>query len=52
MKSPRDHALALLKKASNDLVAAKATVATGKAFDYELRGLTEEEIDTVRVRVE
>jgi HEPN domain-containing protein len=33
MKSPRDHALALLKKAANDLVAARATVATGKAFD-------------------
>jgi len=33
MKSPRDHALALLKKAANDLVAARATVATGKALD-------------------
>jgi HEPN domain-containing protein len=33
MKSPRDHAMALLKKAANDLVAAKATVATGKALD-------------------
>jgi len=33
MKSPRDHALALLKKADNDLVAARATLATGKALD-------------------
>jgi len=33
MKNPRDHALALLKKAANDLVAAKATLATGKALD-------------------
>lgn len=33
MKSPRDHALALLKKAANDLVAARATVTTGKALD-------------------
>jgi HEPN domain-containing protein len=33
MKSPRDHALVLLKKAANDLVAARATVATGRALD-------------------
>lgn len=33
MKSPRDHALALLKKAANDLVAARATLATGEALD-------------------
>ena len=33
MKSPRDHALALLKKAANDLVDARATVTTGKALD-------------------
>jgi len=33
MKSPRDHALALLKKAANDLMAAGATVATGRALD-------------------
>lgn len=33
MKSPLDHALGLLKKASNDLVAARATLATGEAFD-------------------
>ncbi|HID62450.1 MAG TPA: HEPN domain-containing protein [Anaerolineae bacterium] len=33
MKSPRDHALALLKKAANDLVAAKTTITTGKALD-------------------
>jgi len=33
MKGPYDHALALLKKAANDLVAAKATLATGKALD-------------------
>ena len=33
MKSPREHALALLSKAENDLVAAKATIATGKALD-------------------
>jgi HEPN domain-containing protein len=33
MKSPREHALALLSKADHDLVAAKATIATGKALD-------------------
>ncbi len=33
MKSPRDHALTLLKKAANDLVAARATITTGEAFD-------------------
>jgi HEPN domain-containing protein len=33
MRSPHDHALALLKKAANDLVAARATVTTGKALD-------------------
>ncbi|MEA3459308.1 MAG: HEPN domain-containing protein [Chloroflexota bacterium] len=33
MKSPRDHALALLEKAANDLVAARATLATGEALD-------------------
>ena len=33
MKSPRDHALALLDKAEHDLVAARATLATGAAMD-------------------
>ncbi|MEW6356519.1 MAG: HEPN domain-containing protein [Planctomycetota bacterium] len=33
MKSPRDHALALLEKAEHDLVAAEATIATGQALD-------------------
>lgn len=33
MKSPREHALTLLKKAANDLVAARATLATGEALD-------------------
>jgi len=33
MKAPRDHAQALLGKAANDLVAAQATLATGKALD-------------------
>lgn len=33
MKSPRDHALALLKKAANDLVAARTTITTGQALD-------------------
>jgi len=33
MKGPHDHALALLGKAANDLVAAKATLATGEALD-------------------
>jgi len=33
MKGPRDSALGLLEKASHDLVAAKATVAVGEAFD-------------------
>jgi len=32
-KSPRDHAQALLSKANNDLVAAEAILATGRAFD-------------------
>ena len=33
MKTPLDHAKALLKKANNDLVAAQATFATGQAMD-------------------
>lgn len=33
MKAPRDHALGLLSKAENDLVAARATIGTGRAFD-------------------
>jgi len=33
MNGPREHALALLGKAENDLIAARATVATGKALD-------------------
>lgn len=33
MKSPLDHARGLLDKASNDLVAANATIATGRALD-------------------
>ena len=33
MKSPRDHAAGLLAKAANDLVAARATAATGQAMD-------------------
>ena len=33
MKSPREHAEGLLEKASHDLVAARATMATGQALD-------------------
>lgn len=33
MKSPRDHALALLKKAAHDLIAADATLSTEQAMD-------------------
>jgi len=33
MKTPLDHARALLQKAANDLVAAQATLTTGKALD-------------------
>ena len=33
MKSNRDAALELLEKAENDIIAAKATLATGKALD-------------------
>ena len=33
MKSPREHAKSLLAKADNDLIAATATLATGKALD-------------------
>ena len=33
MRSPLDHARGLLEKASNDLVAANATIATGQALD-------------------
>lgn len=33
MKTPLDHARALLQKAANDLVAARATLATGEALD-------------------
>ncbi|MFH0963182.1 MAG: HEPN domain-containing protein [Planctomycetota bacterium] len=33
MKGPRDHARELLKKAEHDLVAARATLATGEATD-------------------
>lgn len=33
MKRPYDHALALLSKAANDLVAAEATLPTGRALD-------------------
>jgi HEPN domain-containing protein len=33
MKGPRDHAQALLNKAANDLVAARATLSTGQALD-------------------
>jgi len=33
MKAPRDHARALLKKATNDLTAAKAILSTGEALD-------------------
>lgn len=33
MKEPREHALALLEKAEHDLIAATATVATGRALD-------------------
>lgn len=33
MKSPRDHADGLLDKAEHDLVAARATLATGQATD-------------------
>jgi len=33
MKSPRDHARGLWEKAEHDLVAGRATIATGKAFD-------------------
>jgi HEPN domain-containing protein len=33
MKDPREHALGLLNKARHDLVAARATITTGQAFD-------------------
>jgi len=33
MKGPREHARLLLEKGSHDIVAARATIATGKAFD-------------------
>lgn len=33
MKGPREHAQDLLKKAANDLVAARATLATETATD-------------------
>jgi len=33
MSAPLDHALHLLHKAGNDLIAASATVATGEALD-------------------
>ena len=33
MNGPRDHALALLEKARHDLVAGRATLATGQATD-------------------
>ncbi len=33
MKGPREHALGLLNKADHDLVAARATLSTGRALD-------------------
>jgi HEPN domain-containing protein len=33
MKTPRDHAESLLLKASHDLIAARAILAAGDAFD-------------------
>lgn len=33
MNGPRDHARELLEKAENDLIAGRATLATGKALD-------------------
>jgi len=33
MKRPYDHAMVLLKKATNDLIAAEATLSTGQALD-------------------
>lgn len=33
MRSPRDHAVGLLRKAANDLLAARAVLATGRAVD-------------------
>jgi len=33
MKTPRDHAASLLFKASHDLIAARAILAAGDAFD-------------------
>jgi len=33
MNGPRDHALDLLQKAGNDLIAGNATIATGEALD-------------------
>ena len=33
MKRARDHALLLLRKANNDLIAAQATLRTGQALD-------------------
>nr|HID13701.1 HEPN domain-containing protein [Anaerolineae bacterium] len=33
MKSPREHALGLLNKAEHGLVAAEATLSTGRALD-------------------
>ena len=33
MNGPREHALGLLEKAAHDLIAAQATLATGRALD-------------------
>ncbi len=33
MSGPREHALELLEKAENDLIAGRATLATGRALD-------------------
>lgn len=37
MNGPRDHALGLLQKAGNDLIAGNATIATGEALDVAAR---------------
>lgn len=33
MKTPRDYALGVLQKAANDLIAGRATIDKGQAFD-------------------
>ena len=50
MNGPRDHARELLEKAENDLIAARATLATGKAFDtvcFHAQQATEKSIKAI-----